>query len=183
MKSLHLSQPHALIMVGVPGSGKTFFAKKFADTFNAPFINLDHIVPHARDLSAAAELAQQQLTELLRTKQSIILELNTASRQSREELHKILRNSGYQPLLVWVQTDIETAKTRSHRDKTKGAAHFDGQIKRFSPPHANEKPVVISGKHTYATQAKSVLKRLSEPRTSLSTRSISPERSNHIIVR
>jgi len=177
MKSLRLSQPHALIMVGIPGSGKSHFAKKFSDTFNAPYVDLDSILPHAKDLQSAASLAQTQLNELLRTRQSLLIELNTASRQSRVELARIVKEAGYAPLLVWVQTDQDTARARTSRDKSRPEGYFDGQIRSFSPPHEREKPHVISGKHTYATQAKSVLMHLSNGKSSREQSSRPPERT------
>ena len=31
------SVPHAIIMVGIPGAGKTAFSTRFADTFGTPY--------------------------------------------------------------------------------------------------------------------------------------------------
>lgn len=164
MKSLSLSQPHAIIMVGIPGSGKTHFAKKFADTFHAPRVSLEDIRTHALDDAAAATLVEQYLGELLKTNQSVVLELNTSSRQKRTTLARFIKDAGYAPLFVWVQTDTDTAKQRSLRAKTHDEESYGKQLRQFSAPHASESVLVISGKHTYASQAKTVLKRLSEPR-------------------
>lgn len=177
MKSLSLSRPHAIIMVGIPGSGKTFFSKKFSETFHAPRVALEDITPHAASLEAAAELARQQVEELLKTGQSVILELSTEARQNRTELAKLLRDHGYEPLFVWVQTDNATAMQRAAKSSGHTAESFEAHVKRFSAPHLAEKPVVISGKHTYATQAKIILKRLSAPRAEISTHSKPPTRS------
>lgn len=179
MKALSLSQPHAIIMVGIPGSGKTHFAKKFSDTFNAPMVSLDYVVPHAKDFASAGSLIEQQLTELLKTNQSIILEVNTSTRQNRTELAKLLREAGYAALFVWVQTDKETARKRYARMSPEGSPDFEESIKHFSPPHEKEHPLVVSGKHTYASQAKVVLSRLSTPRRE-STQIQQPQRRGTI---
>ena len=39
---------------------------------------------------------------------------------------------------------------------------FDAAIKSFTEPNSTERAVVISGKHTYKTQARTVLARLSD---------------------
>lgn len=178
MKSLSLSQPHAIIMVGLPGSGKTFFAKKFADTFNAPYVSHDTIQSTLHlEKEAVSKVADYMISELLKTKHSIVIEGSANTRAERTELAKTLRNEGYQPLFVWVQTDSETSKARSLKTKQRNEQEHEQLAKRFSAPHTAEKPVVISGKHTYATQAKIILKRLSGPRAEISTHSSPPVRS------
>jgi predicted kinase len=186
MKSLNLTQPHAIVMVGVPGSGKTFFATKFSDTFNAPFVSIDAILQYAKDDATAYSTANLLLTELLKTNVSILIEVDSASRTSRRDLGQYLRKNGYVPLYVWVQTDTETAKQRSKRFKSKDDEAFDAQMRRFSPPHSSENAVVISGRHTFATQAKIVLKHLSNPRPATVTvteRNTPPTPKREITVR
>jgi predicted kinase len=195
MKSLSLTQPHLIVMVGVPGAGKSFFAEKFAETFHAPYVSLEKILPFTTTVSDASHLMQQQTIELLKTRQSIILEGDTDTRTERDKLARQARIAGYETLLVWVQTDPITAKSRSVREtkdktnRTISTDEYDRIVKRFTPPSVIEKPTVISGKHTYATQAKIVLKKLSAPRAEISTHDIAPvrqeerSRRNNIIVR
>ncbi|MDB5167815.1 MAG: hypothetical protein JWO55_73 [Candidatus Saccharibacteria bacterium] len=195
MKSLSLAQPHVILMVGVPGSGKSFFAENFAKTFNAPYTSLEKIIPHTTDDGAALAIMQAQVTELLKTRQSVIIEGGTDTRVEREKLARQAKVAGYEALVVWVQIDPASAKARSVRptknkvNRTLTSEEYDRIVKRFTPPNALEKPTVISGKHTYATQAKIVLKKLSADRTKISThtaapvRPEAPSRRNNIIVR
>lgn len=164
MKLQSLQQPHAIIMVGIPGSGKSFFADQFGAMFEIPHINLAYIADRALTPEAAAELAYSQLVELLKTKGTVLLELSTDTRASRAEIAKLARQSGYMPLFVWTQVDTRTAKMRTLKARSLTAAEFDDQLRQFSPPHPTEKALVISGKHTYRAQARAVLKRLTEPR-------------------
>lgn len=182
MKSMSLNQPHAIIMVGIPGSGKSTFAEKFSHTFNAPFVDLEQIIPHARDNVAADELMLSQMQEIMRTKSSIVVEADASSRIRRTELARFLRDHHYQPLFVWVQTDTETAKQRSAKQKKIHPDNFASALKQFSPPHASEKVTVISGKHTYASQAKIVLKHLSAERTAQAIESPGPSRASRITI-
>ncbi len=183
MKSLSLAQPHAIIMVGIPGSGKSFFAEKFAETFGAPYIQLEALLEHTEDTEAAKRIAELHLAEFAKTKHSLVLDTDTLTRTERTELAKKLRHHGYEPLLVWVQTDTATAQYRNKKKQTPEA--YDVQMKRFSPPHEAEEPVVISGKHTYATQARAVLKRLTGERAHVSSSPVAPPpaRSTSIDVR
>lgn len=182
MKSLSLGQPHAIVMVGIPGSGKSFFAEKFADTFNAPYIEMAYFRHFAGDDKAANELVRRVIKEVAKTKQSMVLEVDSATRTSRTELAKELKALGYVPLFIWVQTDIHTAATRSAKAYNMPKSEHADRVKTFSPPHETEKALVISGKHTYATQARIVLKRLSGPRQEQEVRKAVPERSATNIV-
>ncbi len=185
MKSLSPSQPHAIIMVGIPGSGKSFFAEKFAETFNAPYINSKAIQELAQITpSSANKVACAFFKEVCKTKQSVIFDGNTDTRADRTKLAQIAKQSGYETLIVWVQTDPATAKNRSTRGTKENSKDivtvesFAQAAKRFTPPNLPEKPIVISGKHTFATQAKIILKRLTAPRSSgIATSDITPKRT------
>jgi len=177
MKSLSLSQPHIIAIVGTPGSGKTFFADKFSDTFNTPFINKDKITPLSKDTKSAAMLISYQVEELLKTHQSFILEGMSDTRTERMILKRFARKAGYEIIFVWVQTDPTTAKSRATRENTEmNPEEYDRILKRFASPDSTEEHIVISGKHTYATQAKVVLKKLSGPRAEIVSRATIPTR-------
>lgn len=166
MKSLQLEKPHAIIVIGLQGSGKSFFANKFAETFNAPYVDQSLFVDSAKDSDAAAALMGNSLTQVFKTGRSVVVELALATRAERGELAKQARESGYVPLYVWVQVDAETAMTRAYKASGTPQDEYRERMKRFTAPHQSEKALVISGKHTFATQAKVVLKKLSSPRAS-----------------
>ena len=183
MKSLSLSQPHAIVMVGIPGSGKTSFAQKFAETFGAPFVQTDLIEDLAQSRESAKKIVELQISELTKTHYSLVLDVDSSTRTERTELVKFLRSHNYRVLFVWVQTDEATAR---HRNKKKlSNDEYDAQLKRFSAPHESEEAAVVSGKHTYATQARAVLKRLSGERASAAATPVAPPpaRSTSIDVR
>ena len=162
MTSLHLSRPHAIMMVGLPGSGKSFFAAKFAETFNAPYIDALTLTSYAKDVKSAMKIVTNFAGQIARTGQTFIYEGDTDSRAMRTEFAQFARRNGYQPLIVWVQLDEKTARDRTLKSGKIDDSTFNSIIKNFSPPHASERAVVISGKHTYASQAKVVLAKLSK---------------------
>ncbi len=169
MKSLRLSRPHAIMMVGLPGSGKSFFARQFADTFNAPYIDSMAVEEQARDAEGAGAIITLVMGEIAKTHQTFIFEGNADTRTRRAEFAKWARGLGYQPLFIWAQIDQATSRDRTSKSKTMSQTDFEQAHRTFSPPHADEKAVVISGKHTFASQAKVVLAHLSKETRSDST--------------
>ncbi len=197
MKSLHLTKPHLIVVVGVPGAGKTHFAKQFADTFSAPFLSLEYL---SRELDADTKTVNKALEytldQVLKTNQSVVYDGDTYARSHRANLAKKARMAGYETLFIWVQTEPNTALNRSTRksrhDKDRiphTASEHKRLLDKFTQPKEDERALVISGKHTFATQARIVLERLSKPRaeeskksglkipTRASIKNISPERS------
>ena len=178
MKSLSLSKPHVIVMVGVPGAGKTQFADKFADTFQAPLVSSAKIAetlglkaqPSKSEASLIQAVATAQLEELYKTHQTIVVDISSASRAERQLIARDARAAEYVPLFVWVQTDVPSAKHRATKSAKKSAPVkysdelFEAALARFTQPSIVENPLVISGKHTYASQVKIVLARLVEPR-------------------
>lgn len=166
MKSLTTPRSHAVIMVGIPGSGKSTFAERFADTFQAPLVS-QALLEKKYNLSEAAaqDLQLDILKEFLKTNKTVLIDGGFGQRSRRLALHKLLSKAGYQPFIVWVQTDTNEAHARATKAYPKGSGltndEFETLFKKFQAPTPAEKPIVISGKHTYATQLKVVLKQLS----------------------
>jgi shikimate kinase len=167
MKPLTSTTPHVIIMVGIPGAGKSAFAEHFARTFQSPLVSHQQLMDAATvDEVVSARLADVLLDELLKTQRTLIYDGPTHTKSSRLALIKKVVAAGYEPLLVWVQTESLEAKRRAIKKRPNNThispEAFDAALRRFTPPTAAEKPVVISGKHTYASQLKIVLKRLAE---------------------
>lgn len=176
MKTLNLAVPYVIFVIGKPGVGKTQFATKFSETFKLPYIEADRIrraISKDPDFSQTEqEIVDQlmtiQMNELFKTKTTFLLEGSTEVKSVRQNLAKFAKTQGYEPLFVWVQTDHATAMTRAtkpsrlnkHKAILLSPERFEQLAKKFTPPHETEKAVVISGKHTYGSQIKTVLKRL-----------------------
>lgn len=165
MKPLTPATPHVIIMVGIPGAGKTAFAEHFAKMFHAPFINTRGLAALMEiDTQTSQKAAEHFLTESLKTNRTLIYEGPTHTKAHRSAIAKQVGDAGYKPLIVWVQTESTEALRRSTRRTKQGRAmdeaEFTDALKKFTPPAAAEKPVVISGKHTYTTQLKVVLRHL-----------------------
>ncbi len=181
MTSLSLLQQHAIVMVGIPGSGKTHFSKKFSEIFNTPVVDINFIATRGSDDTAGLELVYLFIDELLKTKQSLIIDAGSSNYKERLEFNKYLRKKGYEPVTVWVQTERDIAKQRALRSGH-DEGFFEDEASQFDAPHASEKALVISGRHTYASQVKTVLKRIVASRAATASR-VTPRRPGSTTVR
>lgn len=181
MQSSSQAKPFLLVTIGYPGAGKSYFARKFADMFNAPLVSFDEIryelfneITHTDDENLiVARVAGLQLRELLRTHKTIIIDGGHNPRVSRTELGRVARTAGYNLLYVWVQSDEITARKRSVKRSSKreedlfnrslSQEEFESQLRKFTAPTEFEKYVVISGRHNFPSQARIVLKKLVVP--------------------
>lgn len=164
------NRPHLIMTVGLPGSGKSFFAEHFAETFKAPIVSYERLklLKRQQDIDGDGvvdDYAKYILKEIMKTSQTIIYDGLTNSKKARTELVGIAKALNYDPMFVWVQTDETTARKRALKitDSHKFSVtkdEFDNYKKRFTSPNRKENPVVISGKHNYASQLKIVLKNL-----------------------
>ncbi len=156
------NKPRALLVFGAPCSGKTTFAEKFASKFNLTYYNLSDIRKEYGlsfdDLLSVFEL-------VLKTRHSVVLEGCLDSEKERAELRNTLRNHGYSPALIWVQTDMATIRLRlklRYKNVSKAKKTYDDAVAQLEAPSDIEKPIILSGKHTFETQVKHVIKGLAE---------------------
>lgn len=181
MKALSLTRPLFILIIGLPGAGKSYFARHFSDTFGAPLVSVDVFrfelfdkpTFNQNEYGLIKRLLERQLQELIKTKNTILVDGVCNTRQERQDLEQLAAQHGYGTLIVWVQTDEPTAKNRSLQRNAKRPGdelnapmdieQFTAWAKRFAAP-TREDCVVISGKHTYTTQAKMVLRKLAAPR-------------------
>lgn len=160
-KSQVLSQPRAILVFGAPASGKTTFCEKFSQQFRAPFYNLTEIC-ESNNFSRETMLVVLQL--IARTGQNLIIEGGLNTQADREEIKKMLVEEGYNPSLIWIQTDVNTIKSRLKarlKSVARAKEEYDRKISELeAPDEAFEKPIVLSGKHTFETQLSHTLSQL-----------------------
>lgn len=174
-------KPFMLLMYGYPGSGKSFFARQFADEFqNTVHVHGDKIHSEIADKmhqynetnSAIPELVIEYLiSEYLRNGISVIADLPLNKRSDRKKYRNIALTNKAEPVLVWLQIDPESAYARTKkRDRRKTedryaaeytTSEFQSIISNSQNPQ-NEPFTVISGKHAFKSQRSAVLKKLSD---------------------
>jgi len=160
------SQPRAILVFGVPGSGKTTFAEQFAKKFHASFFDLGEI---AKECGLDRKIIVMLVKQLAKTGQILVLEGGLDSEKDRTEIRNILREAGYRTSLIWIQTDLATVKQRLKlrlRSATKAKNEYESRIDGMEAPADREQPIVLSGKHTFDTQLKHTLAQLAMPNDS-----------------
>lgn len=171
------------MVVGIPGAGKSFFARQFTKVFGAPLVSFDEIrhllfsqPQFSRDEETiVARVMRTQITQLLKTDSTFVVDGGVNTRMARHALERLAKEYEYGFLTIWVQTDVDTAAYRSTNRSKKRTGDvfntsmsdttFDNHAKRINTPDDKENHVVISGKHTFAAQAKTVLRKIVVPRT------------------
>lgn len=150
-------KPRALLVFGAPCSGKTTFAESFSRKFNLAYYNLDSLM---EENGFSKETVMILLEQILKTKQTIIIEGCLNTELERTEMRNLLRSHGYTPALIWIQTDFSTIKLRlksRFRSVSKAKEFYDQSVSEVEAPTDIEKPIILSGKHTFETQSKHVL--------------------------
>jgi len=156
------SKPRALLVFGAPCSGKTTFAEKFAKRFDLAYYNFDELREEHR-LTRKNILLFINL--LARTNKTFIVEGCLGTEKERAEMRNTLRAAGYEPSLVWIQTDIATIRLRMksrYRSVTKAKDVYDTSVEDMEAPTEIEHPIILSGKHTFETQTRHVLAGLAD---------------------
>lgn len=180
MDKLNLSQPLVIVVTGLPGSGKTFFANSFATTFGAASVSNDKIrwtlfANHTYSENENAmvdQISDLLIAELLRTKRTFIIDGGYNSSLKRKHIEIIAKKAGFATLTVEVQTEPLTAKDRAKSRSAKNPCdkfkqslkpeQFAKLVKNYEAPTIGRSSVVISGKHTAQTQLRTVLKKIVE---------------------
>lgn len=160
------SKPFAILVFGAPMSGKTTFSEQFSNFYSAPFLNLASL---HEDYKISRKAALALVSQLTKSRQTLIIEGAIDTEKQRAELRKLLLAANYTPILVWIQTDIGTIKQRLRRKYRKlelAKSALNSALARIEAPTETENPLVISGRHTFKTQCKSVLNSLSKRHTS-----------------
>lgn len=156
------SKPRALLVFGAPCSGKTTFAEKFSKRFDLSYYDFETIkAEYGLDRNAVLMI----LGLITRTHKNIIIEGELGSERARQEVRNILLNAGYEPALIWVQTDLATIRNRmkaKYRGVAKAKDAYDALMQGLEAPAEWERPIILSGKHTFETQARHTLAGLAD---------------------
>ena len=176
MKELHTTKPLILGIIGIPGAGKTNFAKDFSSMFGAPALEVDGLrrnifgeraptkVEEAGILRAYWSLAG----ELIKSKHTFILDGSLHAYAYRSEVRNLAKKSGYDILWLWVQTSESVAQERS-TSRNRGSTNtiltiqeFTKAVTSFEPPRANEEYIVTSGQRNFSSQVRPILAKLAQ---------------------
>ena len=174
-----LTKQLVVMLYGLPGSGKSFFARQTAELLHIPIISSDRIRFELFEKPQYSKEEQQivfnlmmlMLEEYSKAGLSAILDVSMNRSQDRKALREFAKKQGLSTMLIWLQSDAETCYSRAKsRDGRKvddkyssdmSRETFDMIEKQMQPPQ-NEDAVVVSGKHLYDSQKNVFLRKLRE---------------------
>lgn len=165
-------QPILFATLGVPGSGKTTFSKKFADEFHIIHLNSDQI-RHAitekpkytqKEHNAVFRVMDSFAQEALKRGKSVIYDANNTKRKYRKKLQQIARKEHAHYLLLYFNVPSEVAlkriqKRKTHIKKMKDAYRvpvsskiLEKIQKETEEPTTKEPTVIVDGRQSYFEQ-------------------------------
>lgn len=176
---LSAAQPLLILVIGVPGSGKSFFARQFAESYKFFYIDsgryeseLQGLHSSNKEISAVArKLVNATFEQALKSFKHIILEGSFNKVREREEILNKAKKAGFGTLVVWVQTDDQTSEYRAlNRDRRRAddkysldinQDEFNSSLKAFEKPNPKKEAfIVVSGKHDFKSQGVAALKKI-----------------------
>jgi predicted kinase len=179
MGKIATTKPVLIMLYGVPGVGKTYFAADLAKSMGAAHLQGDRIRYELfeeprydkQENEIVSHLMEYMAEEFLKTGTNVIFDTNTDRLVQRRALRELTNRHKGQSLIVWMQIDKESAYQRlAKRDRRRSGD-------KYTRPHTketfkevatgmqnpkNEDYVVISGKHTTTMQRSALVKKLYE---------------------
>lgn len=180
MDKLLPSQPFLLLLYGFPGAGKTYFARQFCDAIQAAHLEQDRIRHELftqprytkQENHALSRIMEYMTGEFLNAGISVVFDMNAMRISQRRIMREMARKNKAHTVVVWFQIDADTSFMRNaKRDRRKlddrYAVGYDVEAFKqlaayMQHPEPTEDFVVVSGKHSFAGQMSSVIKKLSD---------------------
>lgn len=179
--AITFSQPVLLLMHGLPGAGKSAFARQFSDMLSSAHVNSDRLRYELYDdpkfttseNNTVLRLGAYMTETLLKVGASVVFDMHLPTQRLRDNLKRLAEDYGAVLIIVWVQTDVETASWRaSHRDRRRPDDKYSfnlssrqfGELAKLVNKNfrTNERIIVVSGKHHFKAQAAGALRHFKE---------------------
>ncbi|HVS79113.1 MAG TPA: ATP-binding protein [Candidatus Saccharimonadales bacterium] len=177
MPKIVLSKPALICLYGFPGSGKSYIARNLAEEIQLAHISSDRIRSELfqnprfdpQENAIVSHLMDYMAEEFLSAGVSVVYDTNALRVAQRRKLREMARKHKSEYLLIWIQVDVDSAYARTQgRDRRtmddryaepQNKSTFERQLSGMQNPQG-EDYVVVSGKHTFATQKSAVISRL-----------------------
>lgn len=174
------TKPIMVLLYGLPGAGKTYFARNLAEFLNCAVIHSDRIRNELfeeprfdeQENSIVTHLMNYMSEEFLNAGVNIVYDTNAMRKAQRHQLRELARKKHAKTVLVWFQVDPDTAYSRlGKRDRRTADDKFavdytQSEFREFAShmqhPEPTEDYVVVSGKHTFPSQKTAFFKKLME---------------------
>lgn len=167
-----------VFMLGVPGAGKSYFARQLADRLNWQRLNRVALRKELFGSQASLHLPaneallkeklDKQLKRIIKLNQSIICDYKHNLRHERDYVNRLAEKVAALPISIWIQTPVKLAIKRGMNredsaDSIRGSySHMcritDNNLKNFEPPHEGEVVLKLDGLLSFEDQLEAFLK-------------------------
>jgi len=165
-----------VMLYGYPGSGKSYLARQLSEIVQMAHVSADRIRSELFDQprydnqedAIITHLMNYMSEEFLNSRVSVIYDTNIRRQAHRRTLRELAHRHHAESLLIWLQIDAESSYIRTqNRDRRTSdeqyaepqtQATFDRHTTMMQNPQA-EDYLVVSGKHTFATQKAAIMNR------------------------
>jgi predicted kinase len=172
--------------VGLPGAGKTMFARSLSFWLGAEHLRGDKIglelfrfptfSPKERHM-VYAEMNQRAIDQL-QAGRHVLYDAAVNTRAQREQLTELARQAGGQAVGVWVDVPMPLAKQRAGKIRDTGLVGriarvipphlFDQYAAAFEPPDRDEAVIAVSGQAGFSLQYRRLRRQLNAQNVALS---------------
>ncbi len=178
MQKVTTKRPVLIILYGLPGSGKSFFARQLTEAMSIAHVSAERIRHELfeepkfdkTEFDVITSIMDFMTAQFLQAGVSVVYDSPLSRIGDRKKLREIARQHKAESLLVWLQIDSESAFYRSSkRDRRKAddkyaidISHevFERLARALQNPSPTEEYVVVSGKHTFNAQRDMVFRKL-----------------------
>lgn len=167
-----VNQPVLYYCIGLPGSGKTSFSRKFAAQSGACYLAADDIgvelftVPRFTSDERVQVLRhmESRAVSALEGGQSVIYDLGSSSPDIRQSYRRLAAQNGAKPCGIYIKTSATVARERAQTIRLTGnglkrsipSNLFDKIASTFVEPTGEDDVFVISGEVSFGQQLKSL---------------------------
>lgn len=160
------------MLLGLPGSGKSYTSAHIADLLGMALISEDKIRESLfeepnfdKDEEAVVmQMMIMMMEQYIALGIPVMFDTGLNKVVERKNIREISRKYKADTLLIWLQVDRETARIRTKITKKQNAINdkiFDITLDKFQAPQ-NEDYIVVSGKHTFDSQKQIIVRKLRE---------------------
>lgn len=177
MSKTELSKPVLICLYGLPGAGKSFVARNLSSSIRIAHVSSERIRSELfqaprydpQENAIVLHLMNYMTEEFLAAGLSVVYDTSALRIAQRRNLRALAQDHKANYLLVWLQIDAESAFARTQqRDRRttddrysqpQTRASFESLMAAMQNP-TDEEYIVISGKHSQATQKNNVISKL-----------------------
>ena len=179
MKS-RLNSPALFLLVGRPGSGKTYLARHLSQQLEIPTVSMERIrqtilkkpLLLPAEESTVWRVGVMMIEGYLSAGVSVVADMTASTVDQRNELLRLTRFFGAEPLIIWQQTDPKTAWARCQNRQPNRRIDdafsskltkttFNALTRQLEPPH-QDKAIIVNGRQPAASQLAAINRRLVE---------------------